>query len=140
MTDPGWPSFERVHPVINWDYCHIWAFLKRLGVRYCELYDEGYTSLGSTYNTFPNPALLIPAPLSSQSYCKANGILEMGPDSTPDVTSSSFVQDGSKDIEPTAGRQHKYRPACELIDGSLERCGRGPIQNLEVHIEDGTME
>lgn len=41
MTDPGWPSFERVHPIINWDYSHIWAFLKRLGVGYCELYDEG---------------------------------------------------------------------------------------------------
>jgi len=42
MTDPGWPSFERVHPIINWDYSYIWDFLRRLGVEYCELYDEGW--------------------------------------------------------------------------------------------------
>jgi len=44
------------------------------------------------------------------------------------------VQDCSEGIDPTSGKQHRYRPACELIDGSLERCGRGPIQNLEVAI------
>ncbi|KAF8645665.1 hypothetical protein AX16_007661 [Volvariella volvacea WC 439] len=62
MTDPDWPQFERINPIINWSYADVWTFLRQLKVPYCHLYDLGYTSLGSTYNTFPNPALLIQEP------------------------------------------------------------------------------
>ncbi|CZR63448.1 related to FAD1-flavin adenine dinucleotide (FAD) synthetase [Phialocephala subalpina] len=56
-TDSGWPAFMRVHPVIDWHYAEIWAFIRHLEIPYCPLYDQGYTSLGGTTDTHPNPAL-----------------------------------------------------------------------------------
>ncbi|OLN86644.1 putative FAD synthase [Colletotrichum chlorophyti] len=56
-TDGGWPDFMRVHPVIDWHYAEIWAFIRHLEIPYCPLYDQGYTSLGGTQDTLPNPQL-----------------------------------------------------------------------------------
>lgn len=58
-TDKGWPQFMRIHPVINWRYQEIWSFLKEVEVPYCKLYDLGYTSLGGTTDTHPNPILKV---------------------------------------------------------------------------------
>nr|POE71889.1 putative fad synthase [Quercus suber] len=56
-TDNSWPTFMRIHPVIDWHYQDVWMFIRALGVPYCRLYDMGYTSLGGTTDTHPNPAL-----------------------------------------------------------------------------------
>ncbi|KAK3296334.1 uncharacterized protein B0H64DRAFT_168112 [Chaetomium fimeti] len=58
-TDQGWPQFMRVHPVIDWHYVEIWAFIRHLQIPFCELYNRGFTSLGGVTDTRPNPALAL---------------------------------------------------------------------------------
>ena len=53
------PPFMRVNPVLDWTYGHIWHVLRLFKLRYCVLYDQGYTSLGTTKDTMPCPALAV---------------------------------------------------------------------------------
>lgn len=76
-TDRGWPDFMRVHPVIDWHYAEIWAFIRHLGLEYCSLYDMGYTSLGGTSDTHPNPRLRVPTePQEKTQYLPAYELTE----------------------------------------------------------------
>ncbi|KAK5581699.1 hypothetical protein RB653_001736 [Dictyostelium firmibasis] len=70
FTDPGWPHFLRVNPILKWNYHEIWEFIKICNIPYCELYDQGYTSIGQQHDTIPNPDLLIPSTLDQ--YYHAN--------------------------------------------------------------------
>lgn len=85
-TDEGWPQIMRVHPVIDWHYVEIWAvglflppgrgmegrevlwtehdanymqFIRHLQIPFCDLYNQGFTSLGGVTDTRPNPALAV---------------------------------------------------------------------------------
>lgn len=72
MTDGKWPRFMRIHPVIDWHLDEIWTFLrsphladKKKGqnvLDYCQMYDEGYTSLGGVNDTLRNPRLKVVDP------------------------------------------------------------------------------
>lgn len=118
-----------------------------------------YTSLGSTYNTFPNPALLLESsklvPQSSSSFVTPATVLTSIISTTHHVVPKSPKNDTlsptavlssrissthvhvngngnlSHSVEPnlwkmaTSLPRPRYRPAYELLDGNLERCGRG---------------
>jgi len=57
VTDPGWPQFMRINPILDLTYKDIWTFILTYKLSYCKLYDNGYTSIGEKHNTKPNPAL-----------------------------------------------------------------------------------
>lgn len=67
-SSKGWPLFMRVNPILSWDYHDVWRFLKRFDVPYCQMYDVGYTSIGSIDSTLPNPALRVIGDDGSVSY------------------------------------------------------------------------
>lgn len=57
-TDPGWPEYWRISPIVHWTYADTWQFILGLEIPYCSLYDKGFTSIGDTTNSSPNPALM----------------------------------------------------------------------------------
>ncbi|KAJ6238198.1 fad synthase [Anaeramoeba flamelloides] len=56
-TDGDWPEAMRISPIMQWHYSNVWEYIRQNQVKYCVLYDMGYTSLGLKSQTKPNPKL-----------------------------------------------------------------------------------
>jgi len=70
-TDPGWPEFIRINPILDLEYHHICKYIQYYKLLYCKLYDDGYTSIGEKHNTLPNPALKYVDPEGIQKFYPA---------------------------------------------------------------------
>ena len=75
-TDGDWPKLMRINPVLHWDYADIWTFIRSLSVPYPDLYDKGYTSLGSKNNTKPNPHLAYTDKNGKTAYKPAHELID----------------------------------------------------------------
>lgn len=95
------PAFMRVNPILDWEYGHVWHFLRLFSLPYCNLYDEGYTSLGKVGDTKPNPALRRKKAISSK-----------------------LDKDNDFVITNSENEKQEYWPAYMLQDWTLERAGR----------------
>jgi FAD synthetase len=56
-TDPTWPEYMRCNPILNYSYKDVWNFLREFKVPYCQMYDQGFTSLGDKEKTIRNVTL-----------------------------------------------------------------------------------
>jgi FAD synthetase len=53
-TDPTWPEYMRCNPILHYSYNDVWKFLREFKVPYCQMYDQGFTSLGDKEGTIQN--------------------------------------------------------------------------------------
>jgi len=110
------PPFMRVNPVLEWNYGLVWHFLRLFKLPYCSLYDQGYTSLGTTKDTLPCPALVVhPEEVHNNNSSSNNDV---------DNTNTNNNNNNAGKAPGDAGSLPKFWPAYMLVDWDQERAGR----------------
>ncbi len=110
-------SFMRINPILDWDYGHVWHFLRTFNLPYCILYDQGFTSLGKKSETRPNYML--------KRKNSDNNDADSFDKNKIDTTQSQSIL--------------HYWPAYMLSDWTKERAGRG-AETYTQHEKDTDIE
>lgn len=119
-TDPDWPDFMRLQPLLHWKLANIWSFLLYSGEPTCGLYKLGFTSIGNINETNPNPYLK--ATEHTVDDCKFQWEIENAYNKSCSSISCSALH--GDDIERAQKLDDDYFPGWFLTDDSLERAGR----------------
>lgn len=119
-TTLNWPPVMRICPALEWGYAAVWDVLRYTGGRYCHLYDWGYTSLGSTRDSTPNPRLRRPLPLQPSPTAEPAD----GPGGAPPLTPGGDQPAHLGRYVGAASGNRRYYPAWMLLDGAAERLSR----------------
>ncbi|KAK3159969.1 hypothetical protein QOZ80_1BG0053550 [Eleusine coracana subsp. coracana] len=118
-SSPGWPPFMRVNPILDWSYRDVWSFLLTCKVKYCSLYDQGYTSIGSIHDTVPNTLLSDSSGGKSfrPAYMLSDGRLERAGRTKKATSNMEMNSVTSNGMNITEGEQMVSRSASIVIVG-----------------------
>lgn len=107
-SSASWPPFMRVNPILNWSYRDVWSFLLTCKVKYCSLYDQGYTSIGSIHDTVPNALLSDGSGSFKPAYMLSDGTFERAGRAKKINSKAKSSSDARKGMDKTKPRQTSH--------------------------------
>lgn len=113
---------------MNRKYNEIWKFLREFNLPYCSLYDLGYTSLGSTLDTLPNPYLRNLQSTSEIKYYPAYMLCDYRQERAGRV--KSLISLDTKEVNDSFN-QLSVNDACIIAIG--DEILNGSINDMNIH-------